>query len=200
MALLGCGIPLLGADNGAMLYIKGQARINGGIVPSSSAIFPGDIVQTETDSNANINALGSNIVIAPESVLTVEDNGVNLDRGGITVATSRGATVHAGDITVMPAHSSSTQFEISNSDGTIHIVARKGDVTVTDSSGTTQVNEGQETTRNETQHKRKDGAMAGGKGPLIPLVAYEAAAAGGVGAFVAYELSQNRTPASPIKP
>lgn len=192
--------PLLRADNGAMLYIKGQARVNGGSIPSSSAVFSGDIVQTDTDSEANINALGSNIVLTPGTVLVLEDNGVNLDRGGITVVTARGATVHTGSITVMPAHSSSTQYEISNSGGTIHVVARKGDLTVSDASGSTQVNEGQETTRTDTQSKRKDGAMAGGKGPLIPAVVYEAAAAGGVGAFIVYELSQDRTPASPIKP
>lgn len=200
VGLLLSAMPLFAADTGDMLYIKGETRVNGGTIPNSSAIFPGDIVQTETDSAANINALGSNIVIAPNTILIVEENGVNLDRGGLTVVTARSATVHAGNLTIMPAHSASTQYEITSNNGTIHIIARKGDITVTDGSGTVQLNEGQETTRTEDPHKNKDGAMAGGKGPLIPAVAYEATGAGVAGALIVYYLSQDHTPASPIKP
>src|SRR5579872_660518 len=149
VGLLLSAMPLFAADTGDMLYIKGETRVNGGTIPNSSAIFPGDIVQTETDSAANINALGSNIVIAPNTILIVEENGVNLDRGGLTVVTAKGATVHTGNITVMPAHSASTQYEITSNNGTIHIIARKGDITVTDGAGTVQLNEGQETTRIE---------------------------------------------------
>lgn len=194
-------LPLLGADTGAMLYVKGQARLNGGAVPGSSAIFAGDTVQTEADSAANINALGSNIVISPGSLLIFQTDGVNLEQGAVTVATSKGVVVHVGDVTVAAAHSSWTQFEVSDGDGTIHITATKGDLSVTDSTGTTQMPEGSQATRPDPQsNHKKDRAVAGGKGPLIPPEVYEAAAAGGVGAFLAYELSQDHIPASPIKP
>jgi hypothetical protein len=194
-------LPLIGAETGAMLYVKGQARLNGGTVPGSSAIFSGDTVQTEADSAANINALGSNIVISPVSLLIFQSDGVNLEHGAVTVATSKGAVVHVGEVTVAAAHSSWTQFEVSDGGGTIHITATKGDLSITDSTGTTQMAEGSQTTRLDpgSNHK-KDRAVAGGKGPLIPPEVYEAAAAGGVGAFLAYELSQDHVPASPIKP
>jgi hypothetical protein len=201
VVLFSIPLPLFGAETGAMLYVKGQARLNGGTVPGSSAIFSGDTVQTEADSAANINALGSNVVISPNSLLIFQTDGINLERGAVTVATSKGIVVHVGDITVAAAHSSWTQFEVSDGGGTIHIVATKGDLSVTDGAGTTQMAEGNQTTRPdpESNHK-KDRAVAGARGPLIPPEVYEAAAAGGVGAFLAYELSQDHIPASPIKP
>ena len=46
---------LMAADSiAAMLYAKGTAWINGATVPRSSALFPGDMVQTKPDSVVNI--------------------------------------------------------------------------------------------------------------------------------------------------
>ena len=46
---------LLGADSGAaMLYANGTAWINGTSVPRSSALFPGDLVQTRPDAVVHI--------------------------------------------------------------------------------------------------------------------------------------------------
>jgi hypothetical protein len=194
-------LPLFGAATGAMLYVKGQARLNGGAVPGSSAIFAGDTVETDADSAANINALGSNIVISPGSLLIFQSDGINLEHGAVTVATSKGLVVHVGDAAVAATHSSMTQFEISDGGGTIHISATKGDLSITDGSGTTQMAEGSQTTRPDPEsNRKKDRAVAGGRGPLIPPEVYEAAGVGGVGAFIAYELSQDHIPASPIKP
>ena len=39
---------LLGANSGAaMLYVQGTAWLNGAAVPRTSAVFPGDLVQTK---------------------------------------------------------------------------------------------------------------------------------------------------------
>jgi hypothetical protein len=193
-------VPLFAADTGAMIYVKGQARVNGGSVPNASAIFPGDIVQTETDAAANINMLGSNIVIAPASIVIFDGSALHLDRGGMTVETSKAITIHVGDVTIVPSHSSMTQFEISDNGGTIHIAAVKGDLSVSDSSGTTELKEGSQTTRADPGDGNKDRALAGGKGPLIPREGYEAAGIGVAGGLIAYFLSQDHTPVSPIKP
>ena len=42
----------------AMLYSHGTALLNGNTIARSSAIFSGDLVQTNADSVANINAIG----------------------------------------------------------------------------------------------------------------------------------------------
>ena len=51
---------LFAADQpAAMLYSHGTALLNGNSIARSSAIFSGDLVQTNADSVANINATGS---------------------------------------------------------------------------------------------------------------------------------------------
>ena len=50
-------VSLWAADSGAaMLYAKGTTWINGSSVPKTSAVFPGDLVQTQSGSAASINA------------------------------------------------------------------------------------------------------------------------------------------------
>ena len=66
-------VSLWAADSGAaMLYAKGATWINGAAVPRTSAIFPGDLVQTRTDSAASINASGSNVVVLADSLVKFE--------------------------------------------------------------------------------------------------------------------------------
>ena len=95
-----------------MLYAKGTAWINGGAVPRTSAVFPGDLVQTRSDSMASINASGSNVVVLADSLVKFEGSAVSLEHGGLTVATSKGLSTHAGDITVVPASNGWTEFEV----------------------------------------------------------------------------------------
>ena len=58
--LFGFPASVFAADSGAaMLYAHGAAWVNGAHVPASSAIFTGDLVQTRSDSGANINAPGA---------------------------------------------------------------------------------------------------------------------------------------------
>jgi len=56
----------------AMLYAKGTAWINGSAVPRSSAVFPGDMVQTRSDSMASINASGSSVLVLADSLVKFE--------------------------------------------------------------------------------------------------------------------------------
>ena len=62
----------------AMLYARGAAWINGGAVPRTSAVFPGDLVQTRSDSVASINASGSNVVVLADSLVKFEGSAVAL--------------------------------------------------------------------------------------------------------------------------
>ena len=143
---------LLAADAGAaMLSAKGEAWVNGSAVPRSSAVFPGDLVQTKPDSIVNINAAGSNVMILPESMVKFESNAVSLEHGTVTVATSKGMATRVGDVTVSPASANWTEFEVTDVNGTVQIMARKGDVNVNDGQNTTTLAQGQQTTRDESQ-------------------------------------------------
>jgi hypothetical protein len=48
---------------GAMVYSHGTALVNGNNIARSSALFLGDLVQTRSDSVANISATGSSVIV-----------------------------------------------------------------------------------------------------------------------------------------
>src|SRR5580658_394537 len=135
----------------AMLYSHGTALLNGGSISRSSAIFSGDLVETSVDSAANINASGSIVLILHESLVKYQGNAVELEHGDVAISTSKAMATRAGDVTVSPAASVWTEFEVRDVDGTVQIAARKGDLTIIDDNGTTTLTQGQETTRDDSQ-------------------------------------------------
>ncbi|MGH9504255.1 MAG: hypothetical protein ACRD20_15510 [Terriglobales bacterium] len=190
----------------AMLYARGTAWINGSPVPRTSAVFPGDMVQTRSDSVASINASGSSVVVLADSLVKFEGPAVGLEHGSLTVATSKGLATHAGEITVVPASNGWTQFEVKHaSDGTVQIVAQKGDVNVSDGSSTSTLAQGNQTTVDDSAQKKKKkrkggGAVPASSGPILdsPIVIYGGAAA--VGGLLTWVLLQGGTPVSAAAP
>ncbi len=191
----------------AMLYAKGTAWINGAAVPRTSAVFPGDLVQTRSDSMANINAAGSNVVIMADSLVKFDGAAVSLEHGSVTVATSKGMTTRSGEVTVVPVSSGWTEFEVKQgSDGTVQVVAQKGDVSVSDGAGTSTVQQGQQTTVDDSQERRKKkrkrngGATPAATGSVLdsPIVIYGGAAA--AGGLVTWVLLQGGSPVSVTMP
>lgn len=201
---------LFATDTGAaMLYADGAAWLNGSHVPKSSAIFTGDLVQTRSDSAANIHAPGSSITVLGDSLVQYEGTSLNVEHGGVSVSTSKGIAAIAGDVRVAPASNTWTEFNVSDTDGTVRISARKGDLTVTDDSGTVTLAQGQETTRDEQSDqgdkKKKNKKRAAGAAPAAgggvlssPIaIGVGVAAIGGVTAWV---LLQSDEPVSPAVP
>jgi len=194
----------------AMLYSHGTALLNGNSIQRSSAIFSGDLVQTNPDSVANINVIGSSVLVLNDSLIQFEGSALALEHGGVTVSTSKLLATRAGDVTVSPAASVWTEFEVRDVDGTVKIVARKGDLTIRDGTGTTALAQGQETTRDDTQaqtddkkNKKKKGAA--GTVPGASNGVFNSPIAIGVGAALivggtAWALSKNDEPVSPVKP
>ena len=160
---------LFAADQpSAMLYSHGTSLLNGDSIPRSSAIFSGDLVQTNADSVANINATGSTVLVLNDSLVQYEGSSVKLEHGGVTISTSKLLATRAGDVTVSPAAGVWTEFEVRDVDGTVQIAARKGDLTVSDDTGTTTLPQGQQTTRQESQaqdgsHRHKDDSQTNGE-------------------------------------
>ena len=171
---------LFAADsNAAMLYTHGPAWVNGAHVPRpSSAIFAGDLLQTRSDSVANINQPGSTVRVLSESLVQFEGNSVKIDHGGVMVSTSKGMATSAGDVKVAPTSNVWTEFNVMDVDGTVRIAARKGDVTVSDGNGTVTLAQGQETTRDEStvnspdRSRRKNRRQAGAAVPGKHLVEF----------------------------
>jgi len=206
---------LFAADaNAAMLYTNGPAWVNGAHVPrTSSSIFTGDLLQTRSDSVANINQPGSTVTVLSDSLVQFEGSSVRIDHGGVTVSTSKGMATTAGDVTISPSSNAWTEFNVTDLDGTVRIAARKGDLMINDGNQTTTLAQGQETTREETsdttdkkgkgkKKKRNDqpGAVpAAGGGALNSPYAIAAGSAVIVG-VTTWVLLQSDNPASPAKP
>src|SRR5262249_42344296 len=74
------------ADSGiGILHSSGTTWINGSAVPKSSAVFSGDLVQTQPGSLASINSPGSNVTMFADSLLKYGERDVVLQHGTITV-------------------------------------------------------------------------------------------------------------------
>jgi len=191
-----------------MLYTNGPAWLNGSDVPKSAAVFSGDLLQTRADSTASIQANGSSVMVLTDSLVKFQGSAVELEHGAVRVTTSRGLAARAGDVTVKPAADAWTEFQVTDVDGRVQIAANKGDVTVQDDKGTTTVNQGQQTTRDDTadtdkkkkKHRHSDGAATAATGGIMsstPVVIGGLAAIGGVTVWV---LTRPGAPISPSCP
>jgi hypothetical protein len=207
---------LFAADQpAAMLYSHGTALLNGNSIARSSAIFSGDLVQTNADSAANINASGSIVLVLNDSLVQYEGSTVKLEHGGVTISTSKLLATRAGDVTVSPAAGVWTEFEVRDVDGRVQIAARKGDLTIGDDTGTSTLPQGQQTTREESQpqndsqsqndnKKRKKRAAAGpapaaGGGGILDSPVAIGIGGGAILGATAWILVQSEQPASPSK-
>jgi hypothetical protein len=190
------------SSGAAMLYAKGTAWINGGAVPGSSAIFPGDLVQTNPSSMANINASGSSVMILPDSLVKFEGGAVAIDHGGVNVATGKSLETHADNLTITPASSAWTEFQVNDMDGQVQIVARKGDLNISDGSETTTLPQGQQTVRDSPTKKRKrrGGAAPAAGGGVLDSPWVWGTALVGLGGFEAWVILRGSSPISPVTP
>jgi hypothetical protein len=199
---------LLAADPpSAMLYSHGTALINGNSIERSSALFSGDLVQTNSDSVANINATGSSVLVLSDSLVQYQGSTLNLEHGGVTVSTSKLLATRVGGVTVSPASSGWTEFAVRDVDGKVQIAAHKGDLTIHDDKGTTTLAQGEQTTRDDAQSQ--DEKKRNRRAPAAAIPPWEDALdspwAVGIGAGIAaggtiWVLIHSDDPLSPAVP
>jgi hypothetical protein len=176
---------LVAADSGgAMLYGRGPVWLNGKPLPRSSAVFPGDLIQTQPESLATLDASGSGVIVLPDSLVKFGENAVSLEHGGVSVATSHRLVASARELTVTPASNAWTEFEVVDASGTVQVVTSKGDVNVNCGKGTVTLSEGEQATRDESGNckKRRKTAPVPGHGGLLtdPYVQAGALVGGGL--------------------
>jgi hypothetical protein len=205
---------MLAADSGAaMIYINGAALVNDARVPRpSAAIFSGDLLQTRPHSVANINEPGASITVLGDSLVQYQGQSVDIQHGGVTVATSKEIAATAGDVKVTPASKTWTEFNVIDTDGTVRIAAHKGDLLIDDGKDVVTLAQGQETTRDETNpdatpntNKKKRRKAVSGATPAAGGGALSSPIAIGIGAgaiigVTTWVLLKSDNPASPSKP
>src|SRR5689334_16763553 len=125
--------PVLFAQNSGVAVLAGTGTVflNGGQLSSSNAVVSGDVIQTQDNGTATVNGPGGSILIEPNSVVRFQGQGIALDRGQVSIATGKGFSVNARDFRITPVSNEWTQFYVTRTGGSINVIARKNDVTVT---------------------------------------------------------------------
>jgi hypothetical protein len=162
-----CPLSLTAGDTGAavvhsaVLHSTGGVWVNGAEAVDSTAVFPGDVVETKPGFVANLDTEGSSVLIQPESVVKFQGNSLSLEHGSVSVGTSTAMSVHVNCIKVEPASNERTQYDTADISGTVKVAAHKDDVNITqtvalrktttesNSAATAVVHEGEAATREE---------------------------------------------------
>ena len=124
-------VSLIADDSAAaMLHQDGTTLVNGNPAPPSIAIVSNDTIQTIAHHEASLAYSGSEVRIGPETVVQFEADELSLDHGILSTSTARELRVRVGCITIVPAGAAWTQYDVTDTDGKVTVVARKSDVKI----------------------------------------------------------------------
>lgn len=198
----------------AILHSQGGVWVNGMEAADSTAIFPGDLLETKPGFSASLDVDGSTVSIQPESILKFQDNLLVLDHGSLLVGTTTAMRVRVHCITVIPVSNTEwTQYEVTDVSGNIQVFAHKKDVhleiegvrlktpNASENSGGNTVHEGEQTNRRESEVCGAPPKPTGATGPLQPK--WIAAGAVGTGLLIcviAHCFGGGSGPVSPSQP
>ena len=212
MVLLTPGSLLAAEPGGAIVYVSGSTSLNGAAIAHSSVVFPGDIVETGSSSQAKINAAGASMTVFENSSVKFERSGVSVEDGSIDMgAYKKELTTTAGAVTVTPALDTWTEFQMIHLNGTVQIFARKGNINVSEGTETVTLLEGQSATRDDSatsddsnkgkKRKKKDeGAAPAAHTPVLDSPIVIGVGAGAIGGGLIYVLTRSGSPVSPTVP
>ncbi len=151
----------------AMAHPYGASWLNGTAVEHASAIFPGDLVQTNPGSILKIDTSGSSVTVLSDSLVKFDGDSAAIEHGTAQLKTSTNMSAHAGTVTVTPASSKLTEFQVMRTEQTVQVVAIKGDLHISNGSQSTTLAQGQQATQTasnlDPKIKGVGTAIAGGK-------------------------------------
>jgi hypothetical protein len=116
----------------AMLRSDGvHVFLNNHAAPPSVALYPNDLIETQRDAIARIEAAGSTADISPETLVQFQSDELVLDHGHLSVNTNRGLRVRVGCVTITPRDAANwTHYDVIDVNGKVTISALKLDVYV----------------------------------------------------------------------
>ena len=199
--------PVLFAQNSGVAVLTGSGAVylNGGQLSNSNAVVAGDVIQTKDNGTATVNGPGGSILIEPNSIVRFQGQGIALDRGQVSVATGKGLSVNARDFRITPMSNDWTQFYVTRTGGSINIVARKNDITVSCGAyGSDRVKEGQQISREDADNcglmAKGSGAPTAARGPFLTSNAAKWSALAVGGGLTIWSLAHGDDPISPTLP
>ena len=202
---------LLAIDTGsAIIHTQGGVWVNGTEVPDSTAIFPGDLLETKPGFAANLSADGSTVLIQPESIVKFQGDLLVLEHGSVSVVTSKAMRVQVNCLTVVPVSTDWTQYEVTDVSGKFLVEARKNDVKINREGGPASkeserasgaiVHEGEQGTREESQVCGAPPEHATAGNALNPNWIAAGAAGGGILISLLLHGGPSKPPISSSKP
>ncbi len=210
-------VSLLSQDTAAILRSNGVGvMVNKYPAPASIAVFDHDLIETQKNAKARIEARGSTADIHADSIVQFDGNELVLDHGSVSVNTSRGMRVRIGCLTVTPVNQDEwTQYDVIDVDGKVTVSALKDDVYIDAHSNNPKdakqsghsdraiVREREQKSREEkcgAADLKTPGAIAG-RGAIMNSPWAIGAGVAGVGAALCFGLlCQGDDPISPTKP
>lgn len=148
-------LPAQRSHSTAALECRGMVRLNGTTSPPRTALHMGDWVQTERQSRADIAVEGSFIEVMPSSLVRYQGEQVLLSHGGVLIASSTRLTLRAHELVVIPATAKPTRFEAVDNGDSIVIVARAGELTVSEGGKGSILEEGQQRTYSHPKERQR---------------------------------------------
>jgi hypothetical protein len=200
------------ATGGAMLHSDGGVWLNGNPAPNSSAIFPHDVVQTQKENKAKIDADGSTATVQPDTIVQFEGEQLVLDHGSLQVNTSRAMSVRVNCMTVIPLTQDWTRYDVIDVDGKIHVLAHENNVRIhyqgvaarrSKAAGFSDVtlHQGEEATREERcGAAAKPAEVVNAKGAILNSVWAKGAGLAAIGILTCWALCRGDDPISPYIP
>ncbi len=178
-------VAIAGHAQTGVIYGNGSVYVNGAQLTNSSAVMPGDVIQTKDAGVAQVSTTGSNAAIQSNTIVRFQSAGIALDRGTVSMATG--------------------QFDVIRASGAIQIFARKNSITISCGPGTPiTVKEGQQISRADAADcgvaQKQGGAAAAAKGPILDSPTAEKAGLAVGGGLLGWVLFQADEPVSPSIP
>jgi hypothetical protein len=137
----------------AILHAQGGVWVNGTEVSDSTAIFPGDLLETKPGFAANLTADGSAVLIQPESIVKFQGDVLILEHGSVSVGTSKAMRVQVNCLTVVPVSTDWTKYDVTDVTGKVVVAAHKSDVKINHEGGLAKLSKESETARGATVHE-----------------------------------------------
>jgi hypothetical protein len=184
----------------AMLYSTGNFALNGAVGPRSSAVMPGDQIQTR-NSSVSITSTGNNVLIGPNSSITYEKSAIQFAGGTAVVSTSTSMAAQVQDATIAPTQPKAT-YRITRTGNQVLIAAVKGNLLLRQGSETRTIAEGRSAYMPDPVPQAVPGAQqpAGSRPNAKIGIIIGAAALGATTAIILTQIGGESQPVSPSLP
>jgi hypothetical protein len=192
-----------------MLFPQGKVLVDGKDVNAPIGLFAGDKVQTAASATASLTALGTTVLLSPNTVLTYGQGALEMGCGHLLVTTVvNRLSSRVANLSITPG-SDVAKYEITRASGKLEIATREGAINVNDGVQTTSVGAGKVisfSTANDCPLAAPDQIPAPASKPFslskgkIAAIALGGAGAVGLGLALALSRGGSKTPVSPSVP